>query len=163
MSVARKCLKRFGHDAFASRRLGELGFFLREGPVEPVGQRLDVGGLDRRAAPDAQARRRVAIGADVVGDLLLFEQRRPALGEGGLRVGGERGDLPDRRPSGRRWCWSASRGLGEEVDPGGLGDPVGERFGVGVGARDQRVEAADLTSPIAARRDNPRRRASRAC
>ena len=50
----------------ASRRLGELGFFEREGVVEPIGEGGDVGRLDRGAAPDAQAGRRVAVGADVV-------------------------------------------------------------------------------------------------
>ena len=40
---------------------------LLPGPVEPGPERLDVGGVDGRAAPDAQARRRVAIAGDVVG------------------------------------------------------------------------------------------------
>ena len=66
--------------------------------------------LDRRAAPDAQARRRVAIGADVVGDAFLLQRRGDALGESRLRVGGERRAPPDRRPSGRPRCWSASPG-----------------------------------------------------
>src|SRR5271170_7862066 len=75
------------------RRLGELGLLLREGVVEPLRQGDDVRRLDRGAAPDAQARRRVAIGADVEGDLFLLEQTREALGKRGLRVGRERGDL----------------------------------------------------------------------
>ena len=41
-------------------------------PVEPRPERFDVGGVDRRAAPDAKARRCVAIGADVVSRVLLL-------------------------------------------------------------------------------------------
>jgi len=63
------------------RRFGELGFLLGEGPVEPEGQRFDVGCLDRRAAPDAQAGRSVAIAADVEGDLLLLQRAGERLGE----------------------------------------------------------------------------------
>ena len=61
------------------RRLGERVLAVGEGPVEPVRQRFDVGTLDGRAAPDAQARRRVAVGADVVGDALLLERGREFL------------------------------------------------------------------------------------
>ena len=53
----------------------------RVGPVEPRTERLDVGGLDRGAAPDAQARRGVAIGADVEGDALALEALHEAGGE----------------------------------------------------------------------------------
>src|SRR5215218_3723039 len=44
----------------------QLGPGLGVGPVEPGKESLDVGRLDRRAAPDAQARRGIAIGRDVV-------------------------------------------------------------------------------------------------
>ena len=44
-----------------SRRLRQRGLGFGEGPVEPWRQRLDVARLDGRAAPDAQARRRVAV------------------------------------------------------------------------------------------------------
>src|SRR3546814_5575306 len=37
------------------------------GPVEPWPERCDIGGVDRRAAPDAKARPRVAIARDVEG------------------------------------------------------------------------------------------------
>src|SRR5262249_53390749 len=43
------------------RRLGQRVLGARKGPVEPLGERLDVAALDGRAAPDAQARRSVAI------------------------------------------------------------------------------------------------------
>src|SRR5271165_2275585 len=77
--------------ATTSGRLGELHLLDRKGVVEPGGQRLDVVGLDGRPAPYAQARRRVAIGADVVGDLLLFQEARERLGERALPVQRQRG------------------------------------------------------------------------
>src|SRR5437016_2850423 len=43
-------------------------------PVEPRPERLDVGGFDRRSAPDAKARRSVAISADIIGGVLRVEQ-----------------------------------------------------------------------------------------
>src|SRR3546814_21097574 len=46
------------------------------GPVEPWPERCDIGGVDRRAAPDAKARRRVAIAPDVEGGAFLFPQAR---------------------------------------------------------------------------------------
>ena len=57
------------------------------GPVEPVRERFDVGALDGRAAPDPQARRRIAVGADVVGDAFLLERCGNALGERRLGLG----------------------------------------------------------------------------
>src|SRR6201999_798558 len=46
-----------------------------EGPVHPGGQGFDVGGIHRRAAPDAQARRGVAVAASVQRHAFLLEQR----------------------------------------------------------------------------------------
>ena len=68
-----------------------------EGPVEPRRQRLDVGGLDRGAAPDPQARRRVAVAGDVVGDALGLEELGHPLDEVALRRLVERRRPPDRR------------------------------------------------------------------
>src|SRR5262245_20348892 len=51
-----------------SRRLRQRVFALGEGPIEPEGERFDIRALHGRTAPDAQARRRIAIGVDVVGD-----------------------------------------------------------------------------------------------
>src|SRR5262249_3284849 len=79
-------------DASASRRLGQRVLGLGEGPVEPERERLDVGGLDGCAAPDAQARRRITISVDIVGDAFLFERGRQALDEGCLRLGRQRRD-----------------------------------------------------------------------
>ena len=44
------------------------------GPLDPREQGFDVGGLHRGAAPDAQAGRSVAVGAEVVADSFLVEQ-----------------------------------------------------------------------------------------
>ena len=70
-----------GGDRARSGRLGELALLEDERVVEPARQRLDIGRFDRRAAPDAQASRRVAIGADVERDLFLLEHARQSLGE----------------------------------------------------------------------------------
>ena len=113
--------------------------------------------FDGRAAPDAQARRRIAIGADVEGDALLLERGGDALGD--LRHGlgtlrdhiGIGDDEADAGVGGRR------RNLGEVGDPGVLRDPVVDDLRVGIGLGDERVQAADATSPIRARRCNPRR------
>src|SRR5262249_9198203 len=64
-------------------------FGLGEGPVEPQGERLDIGALHRRAAPDAQARRRITISIDVVGDALLLQRGGDGLDERRLRRGGK--------------------------------------------------------------------------
>src|SRR5580700_10402446 len=61
-------------------RQGILG--LGVSPIEPQRQRLDIGALDRRAAPDAQSRRRVAVCVDVIGDGLLVERASDAFDEG---------------------------------------------------------------------------------
>src|ERR1700722_17552478 len=63
-----------------------------EGPVEPGRQRFEVGGLHRAAAPDAQARRGVAIGGGVEGHAFLFQKVGELLGELRLAGGRERGD-----------------------------------------------------------------------
>src|SRR5208283_6083431 len=67
----------------------EFGLGGCEGPVEPFRQNGDIVCLHCRAAPDAQAGRRVAIGADVVSGLFLLDQRGQLLGEGRLRIRGE--------------------------------------------------------------------------
>jgi hypothetical protein len=84
-------------------------------------QRLDISRLDRRAAPDAQARRGIAIGADVVGDAFLFELRgnqpwrRPPCCSLSSAV-----TCPDRRSQGTPRCWIASPELGKVRQPVGL-------------------------------------------
>src|SRR5690606_33560724 len=76
----------------ASGGLGcEFGRERFEGPVHPWTERFDIGRFDRAAAPDAQARRRRAIGAGVVGDAFLFQKRGELLGELGLSGVVERG------------------------------------------------------------------------
>src|SRR5256885_661535 len=113
-------------------------------PVEPRPEHLDVGGIDRRPAPDSKARRRVAVGSDVVGRVLALEQLADGLLPGaiGLFVGAigelqaDRGVRSDRRIA------------GEMLDPVRALNPLIERSGVGVGAGGQRVQAADAFSPV---------------
>src|SRR5690348_7397305 len=75
---ARRSVKAFVN---MSRRLGERCFGFGEGPVEPGRERLDVGRLDGRAAPDTQARRRIAVMTEVETGTFLFEQAGELLGE----------------------------------------------------------------------------------
>src|SRR3546814_9085950 len=56
-------------------------------PVEPRAERFDIGGVDGRAAPDAQPRRRVAIARDVVCRAFGFEQAGEFLDEIRIRSG----------------------------------------------------------------------------
>src|SRR3546814_17599355 len=66
--------------------VGLSGLHGRIGPVEPGTERFNVGGLYRRAAPDAQARRGVAIARDVIGGAFLLPQGGEALDEGFVRA-----------------------------------------------------------------------------
>ena len=120
-------------------------------------------GLDRGAAPDAQARRRVAIGADVVGDALLLQRGGDLLRERRLRVGRQR----------------RNRGIDDlEAHRGVRADRRVARRGSRstACARPSRAIALGLASARAisalrpptdfahsARRDSPRRTASTAC
>src|SRR3546814_20854597 len=63
--------------AFAGMTSG--GRKLRPGPVEPGAERFDIGGVDGRAAPDAQARRGIAIAGDIMGRPFGVEQPRDLL------------------------------------------------------------------------------------
>ncbi len=56
-------------------------------PIQPMRQRFQIGSFHRRASPDAQARRRVAISADIIGNAFLVERSDDALGESGLLIG----------------------------------------------------------------------------
>ena len=44
------------------------------GPVKPGKKGTKISGLDRSTAPDAQARRRVAVGGDVIGRAFGFQE-----------------------------------------------------------------------------------------
>src|SRR6266481_933118 len=57
---------RTGRGEKKSRRLRQRGPGLGERPVDPLGQQRDVLCLDGGAAPDAQARRRIAIMREIV-------------------------------------------------------------------------------------------------
>ena len=127
---------------------------LLPGPVEPRPERFDVGGVDGRAAPDAQARRGVAIAGDVVGRAFRLEQLGEAL------IDAVVGALDRQADAGLR----ARRRVGGEVaEPVALRDDPVERRGIGVGARDQPVEPADRLRPFERDRSRPRPPASTAC
>src|SRR6202453_4510322 len=123
--------------------LGELALLEDERMVEPVGQRLDIGRFARRAAPDAQAGRRVAVSADIQRNPFLLKEAREPLGESSLGVGRQSRDRgvhdleTDARVRTRLRC------AGEEIDPMRALDPVGNRFGVGVGAGEERLQASE--------------------
>ena len=55
---------------------GEIVLRCCVGEIEPRRQRLYILRVDRRAAPDPKAGRRIAIGADIKGDFFFFEQAR---------------------------------------------------------------------------------------
>src|SRR5580692_8037685 len=114
-----------GGGALGRREFGSEG---GEGPVEPGRQRAQVVGVDRGAAPDAQARRRIAVAADVERDALLLQQRGEALGEVRLGVVGQGGDLRRDHLQADRGVGAARRILGQETDPGGLGHPLLQRL-----------------------------------
>jgi len=55
---------------------GEIVLRCCVGEIEPRRQRLYILRVDRRAAPDPKAGRRIAMGADIKGDFFFFEQAR---------------------------------------------------------------------------------------
>ena len=55
---------------------GEIVLRCCVGEIEPRRQRLYILRVDRRAAPDPKAGRRIAMGADIKGDYFFFEQAR---------------------------------------------------------------------------------------
>jgi hypothetical protein len=111
-----------------------------QGPVEPGPERLDVGGVDGRAAPDAQARRGVAVAGDVEGGAFLLEQLHGHLLDPGFV-----GAVDGQADAGLR----ADRRVGGEVaEPVARFDDAVERGGIGVAARDQRRRARRCFDPF---------------
>mmetsp|Transcript_44875 Transcript_44875/g.107681 ORF Transcript_44875/g.107681 Transcript_44875/m.107681 type:complete len:427 (+) Transcript_44875:84-1364(+) len=109
-------------------------------PAHPRHERLDVGRLDGGATPDAEARRRGAVRANVERDALGLEEPRHLLhlvgvevahGEADARVGAHGGVGPR-----------------EEVQPRDLLDGGLELSQVGVGAVHQALVAADALGPL---------------
>ncbi len=105
-------------------------------------------GFHRGSAPDAQARRRVAIGAEIVAGALLLDRGNQLLGEIRLRVRGEGCDRGIDHLHAYRGVGTNRRILGEEIDPRRFRLPVGEHLGIGVGARNQALETADRFRPV---------------
>ena len=116
-------------------------------PLEPRQQRREIARLDRGAAPEAQAGRRVAIAGDVVGHSLRGEAADQ--GRDQLRLASAR-----QRAHQRVDQFQADRGRGaglgatrQERDPGGARDPGGDQVEIGRAARDQRGKPADPLGP----------------
>src|ERR1051326_6700952 len=130
--------------------LGHRGLALREGPNEPRRERLDVGTFHGRTAPDAQSRRRVAMGGDVVGDALLLQLGSQAFGERRLPVGGKRGDRRSEYLEADRGVGARARIFREEIPPRGARGPPGDDRGIGIGSRDQLRKTADRLRPLQA-------------
>src|SRR6185295_13626755 len=130
-----------------ARAGSELGLDARIGPIEPGCERLQIGRLHRGATPDAQARRRLDVGTDVVRGALLIEQPREPLHRGGARLERQRlepirHDLQaDRGARARRWI------LRQEVDPGRLLQPAADHAQVAPRALDGAREPADALRP----------------
>ncbi len=108
-------------------------------PVEPGPERLDIRHVDRRAAPDAEARRGVAVTGDVIGGTFGFEKRGHALDARFV------GTIDREADAGFR----AGRGIGGEmVEPvARLDDPV-ERSGIGVAAGNRAFEPSKALDPF---------------
>src|SRR5450830_1079456 len=139
---------RGGRKIVALRRLRQRGFGLSEGPVEPGRERLDVARFRRRPAPDAQARRRVAVIGDVVGDAFLLQQAGERLGERRLIVGRQPRYHRIDHLQADRGVRAFARFIGEMGDPGRDRHPVGQNLGVGVRARDGGGKPADRFRPL---------------
>ena len=131
-----------------SRRLGELRLLERERAVEPVRsaprrRRSRPSRRTRCAGPAARRDRRRC-------------RRRPSPFRAGPRAPWRTPPAP--RPAARRPAGSTTfrqtlvlervaGTRGEEIDPRRARDPIGDRLGVGVGARDQRLAGRRGSSP----------------
>src|SRR5690606_16836103 len=109
------------------------------GPVEPGAERLDVGRIDRRAAPDAQARRGVAIAGDVVSRAFLLQQAGESLDEVGVGAF-------DREA--HRSARADALVLGKVAEPVACRDDLVQRRGIGVGAGLETFQAAETLGPF---------------
>src|SRR5579871_4758568 len=72
-------------DAKELRRLRKLRLGLGESPIDPLGEQRNVARLDRGAAPDAQARRRIAMTREIETGAFLLDQTDHLLDEVDLR------------------------------------------------------------------------------
>ena len=95
-----------------------------------------------------QARRRVPIGSDVVGDLLFLERAGQRLGEGRLALGREGGDGRIDHLQAYARVRSGRRNAGEEIDPRRTLDPCGQRAGICVGPGEQTFRPAQRFRPL---------------
>ena len=150
-------------DGLRSGRLGELALLQGEGVVEPVRSAL----RRRRSRPSRRTR---CAGPAARRDRRRC-RRRPSPSRGSWPAPWRRPPAPrpaarrspDRPPSGRRWCSSASRERARENRPTACARP--SRRSPWRWRRRARTAPSRrrATSPSAARRYSPRRTASRAC
>src|SRR6516162_10125895 len=112
------------------------------GPIEPARERFDIGALDGRAAPNAQAWRRIPISVDVEGDAFFIESGGDAFDESRLCLRREPGDRGIDDFQTYRRVGADRRIVGEEVNPRAAAHPVGDDPGIGVGARTQSGQSA---------------------
>src|SRR6266852_7831146 len=117
------------------------------GPVEPGQQRLDVAALDGGAGPDSEARRRIAMAGDVVGDAFRLEQRGEFLDELRLRLARQGGEGGIGEGEADRGAGADARSRGEEADPRRPLDPGGDDGSIVLGAADERGKPADGSRP----------------
>src|SRR6266568_1365943 len=107
------------------RGLRQRRLHLGERPIDPLRQQRNVVGFDGRAAPDSQARRRIAIVREIVTGAFLLYEGNELLGEVDLRVRRQRGDRGIDHLHAHRGIGPDRRILGEEIDPRRLRLPVG--------------------------------------
>src|ERR1700733_14062280 len=115
-------------DARELRRLRKLRLGFGKGPVDPLGEQRNIIGFDRGAAPDAQARRRVAMAREVIAGAFLFDQTDHLLDEVDLRIRFQRGDRRIGHLHAHRGVGADRRRRGQEIDPGRLRLPVLEHL-----------------------------------
>ena len=105
-------------------------------PLDPGQQALDVLLLQSAAAPDAKARRGVAIAVEIVSDRPFFEHLDDLLGHRGLIVS-RKAIVPVAGELHAHTGVGAHGGIGDHVlQPRSGFDPVLHDLGVGVGAFD---------------------------
>src|ERR1700722_14824689 len=121
---SRRCPADRGRPAGLNNQLVLSSAYRGEGVVEPTEERIDVLGLYGRTAPNSQARRRIAIRCDVVGDAFLLEEIRHILHELRLLIGTQRRDLRSFDLETNRRIGTNLSTLRQEAAPGTAPLPV---------------------------------------
>src|SRR5580658_1730153 len=130
------------------RSLRQGVFGLGVCPVEPERERLDVGTLNGRTAPDAQARRRVAVGVDVVSDAFLVESRGNAFHESRLSVSSQARDRRVDDLQANRRIRTRRRIARQKVNPLRARNPIRDHPRIAVGAAAKGGDATNRLCPF---------------